>query len=150
MSAVTPIERRRIRLRNDHTTMEHIRTPWLSWRALAGTAPHVEQYEINLRLRTIIGPGPKYRDNHTIRVTLGPDYPFTTAPLVQMSTQPPPFHPNWFSSGRWCYGQWLVYESLGAHVIRMIQTLQYDAEITNEASPANGEARAWYVANRNR
>ena len=41
-----------------------------------------------------------------------------------------------------------MYEKLGEHVIRMIQTLQYNDEITNEKSLANGEAGSWYVANR--
>jgi len=150
MSITSPTERRRIRLRNDYASMENVRTSWLSWKPLAGNPPYVEQYELDLRLKTITGPGPQYRDRHVIRVTLGPDYPVTAAPLVQMVTTPPPFHPNWFSSGRWCYGTWLVYESLGAHVVRMIQTLQYNEDITNESSAANGEARSWYLANRSR
>ena len=148
--AVGPVEARRIRLKNDHEAMENIRTPWLSWRATRGTPPHVEQYEIEIRLKTIIDSRPSYRDQHVVRVTLGPDYPLTAAPLTEMLTRPAPFHPNWWTSGRWCYGTWLVYESLGAHVVRMIQTLQYNEEITNPASPANAEAKTWYLANRNR
>jgi len=34
-------------------------------------------------------------------------------------------------------------------MIRMIRTLQYDMEITNEHSPANEEARNWYLRMRN-
>jgi hypothetical protein len=68
---------------------------------------------------------------------------------VQMVTSPPPYHPNWFNAGRWCYGTWIVSEGLGSHVIRMIQTLQFDPEITNEGSPANASARDWYVAKKN-
>lgn len=147
MSNVTPSERRKIRLRNDFATMENIRTPWLSWVALRGTPPFVEQYELKLRLRTIIGPRPTYRDTHVIHVSLSPEYPAKAAPLIQMVSDPPPFHPNWFSTGRWCYGTWLVYESLGQHVVRMIQTLQYNKEITNETSLANGEAGRWYMSN---
>src|ERR1700688_2563632 len=132
MATVTPVEQRQIRLRNDYATMENIRTPWLNWKALKGTVPLVEEYEIDLRLRTIIDSRPTYRDRHVIRVTLGPSYPLTSAPWVQMITRPPPFHPNWFTSGQWCFGTWLYSESLGAHVIRMIQTLQFDEHITNE------------------
>src|SRR5262245_64989040 len=100
MSSTSPIERRRIRLRNDYSSMENIRTSWLSWKALTGIPPFVEQYELDIQLRTIIGPNPQYRDRHVVQVTLGPDYPVTAAPVVQMITTPPPFHPNWFSSGR--------------------------------------------------
>jgi ubiquitin-protein ligase len=130
--------------------MENIRRPWLSWKAIGGVEPFVEQYEIALRLRTIIGPTPDYRDDHVIRVSLGPDYPILSAPRVQMLTRPPPFHPNWWPSGQWCYGTWWVYESLGAHIVRMIQTLQYDPEITQGADRANGKASDWYNANRSR
>jgi len=151
MTTITPLEQRRIRLGNDYGTMENIRRPWLKWRPLRGAPPFVEQYELELQLRTIVSSKPAYRDNHVIQITLGADYPVSSAPIVQMITKPFAFHPNWFpSSGRWCYGTWLVYESLGAHVVRMIQTLQYNEDITNEHSAANGEARAWYLANRSR
>lgn len=148
--ALTPIEARKIRLRNDHTTMENIRTPWLTWTALKGEPPFVEKYEIQLKLKTIVGIAPDYRTDHVINVTLPSDYPITSAPLIEMQTKPAPFHPNWWTSGRWCYGTWLVYESLGAHVVRMIQTLQYNEDITNPESPANSVARKWYLANKDK
>ena len=148
--ALTPTEARQIRLRNDYATMENIRTPWLTWTVTSGTAPYAEQYEIELRLKTYIDAQANTRNLHTIRVTLGPDYPINAAPLIEMTNKPGPFHPNWWTSGRWCYGTWLVYESLGAHVVRMIQTLQYNEDITNAASPANSPARAWYLKNRDK
>jgi hypothetical protein len=148
MADARPHEVRRTRLRNDYATMENIRRPWLNWKAIAGTPPFVEQYELALRLRTIIGPAPDYKDDHTIRVTLGPDYPIQSPPSVQMLSRPLPFHPNWWPSGMWCYGTWWVYESLGAHIVRMIQTLQFDPEITQGGHRANGQAADWYNANR--
>jgi ubiquitin-protein ligase len=144
----SPVELRQTRLRNDYATMENIRRPCLSWKSIAGEAPFVEQYEITLRLRTIIGPTPDYRDDHIIRVTLGPDYPINAPPSVQMLTRPLPFHPNWWPSGKWDCGRWLIYETLGAHVIRMVQSLQYIRDHTYEHCPSNHEASRWYVTNR--
>ena len=66
-----------------------------------------------------------------------------------MLDEPFVYHPNWFKNGRWCYGTWEMSEGLGRHMIRMIRTLQYDMEITNEHSPANEEARNWYLRMRN-
>ena len=40
----------------------------------------------------------------------------------------------------------MMSEALGDHVIRMIKTLQFDLDITNENSPANNEANAWYIS----
>lgn len=40
-------------------------------------------------------------------------------------------------------------ESLGAFVIRMVKSLQFDPDVTNELSPSNAEAKAWYAANKN-
>jgi ubiquitin-protein ligase len=149
MHAVSPAQQRQIRLRNDFKTMESIRRPWLQWKSLRGAEPAVEKYEITLRLRTIVGPAPTYRDQHVLHLEVSPDHP-RHAPTIYMITRPQPYHVNWFADGRWCYGSWLVYESLGAHVIRMIQTLQFNGEITNARSPANSAAGTWYVANLNR
>jgi ubiquitin-protein ligase len=127
--------------------MENIRRPWLTWRIVSGAAPFVEEYELQLQLRTIIGPKPEYRDKHVIRVSLGTDYPIGK-PVLKMLTRPPPFHPNWWRTGLWCSGKWHVYESIGAHIVRMIQTLQYDSEITQDEDSANLAARNWYRARR--
>jgi hypothetical protein len=145
----SPIELKQIRLRNDYATMENIRRPWLSWKVIAGTVPFVEQYEIALRLRAIIGPKPEYREDHIVQAILGPDYPISQ-PTVKMLTRPLPFHPTWWPSGLWCSGDWFTHESLGAHIVRMIQTLQYDPEITQGTHRANGQAADWYNANRTR
>ena len=59
-------------------------------------------------------------------------------PKTVMVSAPQPFHPNWFTSKNWCFGTWSMSEALGDHVIRMVKTLQFDLDITNEHSPANG------------
>ncbi len=145
----TPQERRNIRLKNDYAEMVNIKSDIVSWRVTAGTPPYVEGYELTVNIRTITGSRPDYRNQHILQVTLSPNYPFS-APLTVMSSIPPPYHPNWYRDGRWCYGSWDIAEGLGHHIIRMIRTLQFDADITNPNSPANGEASHWYTSNRGR
>lgn len=142
----TPQEIRRIRLENDYKEMRNIQGSIISFEA-EGTPP--DKYILTVKVRTIIGPGPVYRDEHQLQVTLPSDYP-ASAPEIVMLTKPQPYHPNWFESGRrWCYGTWDMAEGLGHHIVRMIRTLQYDTEITNEKSPANAHANEWYIKNRN-
>ena len=145
----TPQEQRNIRLKNDYTEMSNIRGPIVQWRALRGTPPYVEEYELTVKVRTILSARLEYRDTHTIRLTLPPTYPFS-APEAVMVTRPQPFHPNWFTTGRWCYGTWEISEGLGHFVVRLLRTLQFDDEITNPNSPANRDANTWYLANRTR
>lgn len=144
----SPAEQRRIRLKNDYQTMVNMKRPWLDWRVVSGEEPYVEEYEITVKLKTIVGPGPNYASNHKISVSLPSTYPHSSAPQIKYLGSPKPFHPNWWTDGRWCYGSWLIHESLGQHVKRMLQTLQYDMQITNEDSPANSEAKTWYLSKR--
>jgi ubiquitin-protein ligase len=143
---MTPQEMRNQRLKNDHSEMINLRGELISWRILRGAAPFVEEYELTVHVRTIIGDQPSYRDSHQIRLSLPNGYPVAPPEIVMLS-RPAPFHPNWWESGKWCYGTWTG-ESLGRHVIRMIRTLQYDPEITNENSPANRTANNWYQGSR--
>lgn len=146
----TPQEQRRLRLRHDFNEMQNIQGSIVSWTPVRGTPPFVEEYRLEVNIHTVIGPGPIYRDVHIIKVTLPSTYPLTSAPETVMETHPIPYHPNWFLSGRWCYGYWDIAEGLGHHVVRMLRTLQYDKEITNPLSPANREANTWYLENLNR
>ena len=148
----TPQEIRQIRLKNDYKQMCNIQGSVISWEATKGTPPYVEEYRVTIHVRTIIGinsnGSPQYRNQSVVTVTLPPNYP-TGHPTITMITSPQPFHPNWFTHKVWCYGSWNVAEALGDHVIRMVKTLQFDPEITNENSPANGAATTWYVARKN-
>ena len=148
----TPQDIRRIRLGNDYKQMQRLQGDVISWRALKGEAPYIEEYEITANVCTIEGIGadgnPKYRNSSTVILTLPADYP-RVAPKVVMQTRPKPFHPNWFPQMSWCYGTWFPSEALGDHVIRMVKTLQFDPDITNENSPADTDANAWYMRNLN-
>lgn len=144
----TPQEIRRIRLANDYKQMCNIKGNIISWVPTKGTAPYIEEYKITVNVRTITGVRddvPQYRESSVVTVTLPPDYPMKPPKTVMVSS-PQPFHPNWFTSKNWCFGTWVMSEALGDHVIRMIKTLQFDLDITNENSPANSEANSWYIS----
>lgn len=139
----TPQEQRRLRLKNDYQQMERIRSERIDWEPSSGSPPHVEAYRLDVEVPTIVGPGPDYRSSHEITVELPSTYPRNN-PDITMLTEPPPYHPNWYSSGRWCYGNWQMIEGLGQHVVRMLRTLLFDPSITRPNSPANAEAARWY------
>jgi ubiquitin-protein ligase len=142
---VTPQEQRKIRLKNDYAEMQNIKGNIIQWKSIQGEAPYIEAYKLVVKIQTITGSQPNYRNEHTIYLQLPEGYP-RVPPQINMRTTPPPFHPNWYANGNWCYGTWDLSEGLGHHVIRMIRTLQFDPEITNPNSPANREAKEWYLA----
>jgi ubiquitin-protein ligase len=148
--AADPFAQRRIRLSNDYQTMVNISRDWLKWTVLSGNPPFVEAYELDVKLKTITSQRPEYATKHKIKVELPPGYPASSAPNIVYLGPNRPYHPNWFTSGKWCWGEWHYNESLGQHVVRMLQTLQYDPMITNPKSPANKEASDWYLANSSR
>jgi hypothetical protein len=147
---MTPQEIRKTRLQSDYREMCNIRGPLIDWEVMRGTPPYVEAYRLTVNVRSIIGPGPNYRDRHVIDLEIPPDYPLSpqSAPVANMVTDPGVFHPNWWPHKLWCYGIWELWEGLGQYVLRMIRTLQYDPDITNENSAANHEAADWYVAHK--
>jgi ubiquitin-protein ligase len=140
----TPREQRLIRLANDYQEMVNLRGPIVSWNVRQGQPPHVEAYELTVSILSIIGPTPRFREQHQILITLPATYPHQSAPHVAMLSRPVVFHPNWWANGGWCYGTWDVAEGLGHHVVRMLRTLQFNRDITHPGSPANQEAAAWY------
>ena len=133
------------RIENDYKEMLNIRGTIIAWEPVRGTAPRIEEYTVSIKLRTIVGPLPIYRDEHVVRIELPPGYPFKTAPVARMTSTPPPFHPNWHPDGLWCFGIWVPSEGLGHYVVRMLRTLQFDREITNEESSTDPARKAWYV-----
>jgi ubiquitin-protein ligase len=142
----TPLERRYIRLSNDYKQMVNLRSQGniITWTPLKGTEPYIEAYAVTVRVRSLIRGGAQSRNEHVVTVDLPADYP-TAPPRIVMTSTPPVFHPNWFPSAQWCFGSWTPAESLGHHIVRMVQTLQYDPDITNPKSPANKEANDWYL-----
>lgn len=145
----TPQDRRKLRLQSDYREMENIKGRMVNWEVISGSPPFVEKYKLIVNVHTIISPQPQYRDTHMLELTLPPDYP-VSAPQIKMLDSPKPYHPNWFTDHRWCYGTWDISEGLGHHVVRMIRTLQFDLEITNPNSPADRDANNWFTSNLNR
>lgn len=136
------------RLKNDYIQMCNIRGNIIQWEAVEGTPPFVVEYNLVVNVRTIIGERPNYTSTVYLKLELPVTYPIS-APSITVLKGVKPFHPNWYREGRWCYGTWHVNEGLGEFVIRMVKTLQYDSDITNERSAANSDANEWYLQKRN-
>jgi len=141
----TPQEIRKIRIENDYVEMKNIKGNVIDWKVVKGSIPCVEAYELTINIKTIVGALPSYRSEHNLLLELPEDYP-NVPPLINMRTNPQPYHPNWYTNGNWCYGTWVKSESLGHFVVRMVRTLQFDLDITNPDSPANREAKDWFVS----
>ena len=136
----------RTRLENDYKEMRRIaNSPMVSWVAEKGKAPYVEQYLLTIKVRTYSGPG-KIMEQCKVRISLPTDYP-KVAPNTEMIGTVV-YHPNWWENGRWCCGTYKMTESLGNYVVRLIQTLQFDPVVTNPSSPANRDAKDWYLKNK--
>jgi ubiquitin-protein ligase len=140
----TPIELRRIRLENDYASMKRVRCSAITWTPLKGKPPYVEDYRLTIKVNAITAPKPRYRKKHYVRLTLPPTYP-SSPPLVSMMSTPAPYHPNWYTNGVWCFGEWLSHESLGEFVVRMVKSLQYQPGFTSAGCAANSDALEWYA-----
>lgn len=147
----TPQEQRQIRLANDYKEMLNIRGEIINWRPLKGEPPHIEEYELTIKIKTIVSSQPEYRNQHNLKLVLSEKYP-NVAPQIYMLTSPPPFHPNWYTSGLYCSGSgWDISEGLGDHVNRMIRTLQFElGHHVNPNSAANRVANDWFLANQDK
>lgn len=145
---MTPQEQRKIRLKNDYQQMLNMKGSVLQWTIVKGEAPFVEEYKLVINLKSIISDSQRYREKHEVKVSLPNNYPFSP-PMVKM-LNPPPYHPNWYRDGKWCYGNWQISESLGDHIYRMMRTIQFDPEVTNPNSPANGNASGWWKSKINK
>lgn len=141
---------RRARLASDYWELKSMEGAVLTVRPLSGTPPYVDEYELTVRVRSIVAPSPTYRSMHVIRLSLPAGYPTSDFPRVVMVTKPYPYHTNWFRSGSWCYGSGSHHtEGLGNFVVRMMQTLQFDPHLIDVTSAANLEAANWYTQHKN-
>lgn len=142
-------ETRKGRLSHDYRELMSMQGPVLSVRPLSGRPPYVDEYELTIRLRSIVGPEPTYRGVHVVRISLPAGYPNADFPRAVMVTRPYPFHTNWFSSGSWCYGSSSHNtEGLGNFVVRLMQSLQFDPNLIDTTSAANSAAANWYIQNK--
>lgn len=139
-------ELHKTRIKNDYNEMINIaKSPMVSWVATKGTAPYVEEYLITINVRTYSGPG-TIMNQCKVRISLPANYP-QVAPNTTMEGTVV-YHPNWWENGKWCCGTYKMTESLGNYVVRLLQTLQFDPIVTNPNSPANHDAKNWYLNNK--
>ncbi len=143
---MTRQELHKTRLASDYRDMCSIKSPVFSWEAVRGEPPYVEEYRWHIRVHTYADRD-KPIDSCTGRTILPPEYP-TLAPETRMEGTLV-YHPNWFSNGRYCCGIYQSTESLVNYLSRMINSLQFDPYVTNPKSPANPEAKDWYLRHKN-
>ena len=152
---IDPRSRRR-RLVNDYQDMLRIRGSVISFEAFSPPAP--EQYTIDFRLRSVMSlraGQPVYSapgHTHRIKLDLTNRYPAVLTNENVHFLTPPIFHPNVFydpaAAGRVCIGGFRPSESLARFVLRLAKMIQFDPAYINEDSPANVDAKSWYVHNR--
>lgn len=117
-----------------------------------GSQPY-ERYRVTFHLRTIISPAPMFRDKTVCVLTIPPGYPEVAPKIaVDESSMPPPWHPNWYRSGTWCFGSWDRQESLASYLYRCAKTIQFDPEYTGATydQAANKEAVVFWNENRSK
>lgn len=141
-------KQKRLRLENEYEAMEALqkRCDWLRWDVAAGNAPHVTEYRLTVQVPTVIDAHFKMRDSHEITVALPSTFP-DSAPNIVMTSRPEPYHPNWWSDGRWCFGgpsSWDPETDLVDHILRMVRTLKFDLEVSNPQSATDNEKARWY------
>lgn len=117
-----------------------------------GNAPY-EKYRVTFNLRTVIGLAPIYREKTVCLLTIPSGYPEIAPKIaVEEGSMPPPWHPNWYRGGTWCFGYWAREESLVNYIYRCAKTIQFDAEFTDAKydAAANKEAVAFWNANKDK
>lgn len=142
------------RLMSDYREMLKIQhRPFLSWIATKGNPPCAEEYLLTVRVRTYVLTAQSSRyvvgavDRCAVLVSLWDSYP-DTAPYIRMLSQPPVFHPDWYSKGTYCSSMpWRPDISLKDWIMRMIGTLRYDPALMDTVTPANYKALDWYLKN---
>lgn len=132
------------RMAFDFQELEALKGPELDWTIQRGHPDQVWEYEMTITIPSYIDTNFSIRNTHVVRLGIPPSYPIDY-PIAIMISDPIIFHPNWFEGGRWCPGLWTPTESLGQFVQRMMRTIRFDPEITNETSPANRKANSWYI-----
>ena len=143
------------RLKADYRAMLEIQNrPYLTWIVTKGELPYAEEYLLTVRLCTYVLSAERGRylvstvPACTVLVTLRDSYP-AVAPYIRMLTQPPVFHPDWYSKGTYCASApWSPALSLKDFVLRMLATLRWEPDVMNTQTPANYKALEWYLRRR--
>jgi len=85
----SPQTLRRLRLSNDYAYMCAIKGNVISWVALKGAPPFIEEYGVTINVKTVIGldesSQPIFRDKQTVVVTLPAEYPSRSPRFIMTS-----------------------------------------------------------------
>lgn len=121
------------------------------WSVAPGqTAPEVRSYLVTYTnpcpVKTVLGV--VNQDQITVRFDLGPNYP-NDCPAATIVEGETPFLPNVYPSGNFCFGDlyksnyflWQWFNVVG-------RVLAGDPLYTNPGSPANDDARTYYLNHR--
>ena len=148
------VESRNERLAREYREMLKIQDrPYLNWIPIKGEIPYVEEYLLNVRLRSYVLTAEDGRylvgvqNRWTIKVSLRGSYPHV-APYIRMLNIPPVFHPFWYSKGTYCApDQWRSETPLKDHILKMLASLKYDPDAIMTDTPANYKALEWAKKN---
>lgn len=140
----------RSRQASDYHELMSMRGSVLDVVPISGTPPYVEEYELTIKVRSIVGPEPTYRSVHKVHLSWPIGHPLCNAPKAVMISKPYTFHPNWFKNGAWSYGSGdICSKGVRNFVVFLIQSLQFDENLIDLGSVSNLDAANWYREHKN-
>lgn len=119
----------------------------------AFTPPVPERFVFRFRIKSVMGVdgnSPRYSSPNHVHVVefIAPSYyPERVSPSDIRFTSPPIFHPNVYTDGRICIGDYVPTESLGRFILRIARMIKFEPAFINSGSAANSSAVSWYNAN---
>lgn len=142
---MTPEELRRNCLKKEYEKMLPLNDSGIiSWDAVKGTAPYVEKYLVTAKVSGL-DENKRIKGRWQFFVELGEHYPYSS-PRIYLKDQHS-WNPNVYSSGSICvFGKtYSAAQSLAEIVILAVKILAYKTDKIGVSSPANREARDWYL-----
>lgn len=138
-----------LRLQNEYKAMCAFPVNSLfSWKLSPGQKPPlVHSYRVTYHVKTMIRENGDLKPQNTtvVEITM-PDSP-GAAPNARIVGGAIPFHPNIYTSGKFCLGDmWAKEPILWKLVINIGRVLAFDPARTNTSSPANPEANTSWKA----
>jgi ubiquitin-protein ligase len=138
------------RLQNDYSRLQQLagRSPFIHILGIQGSPPTEYTLQFTCRgIERLNGAQPVYREDHRVRIVLGPQYPLEK-PGLQWLT--PIYHPNIYN-GAVCIGS--GWSSGGRYlddlVIYLMQMVRYDGQgLTFTRDAFNTAAYDWAMQNR--
>lgn len=140
----------RTRQASDYYELMSMRGSVLDVVPISGKPPYVEEYELTIKVRSIVGPEPTYRSVHKVHLSWPMGHPLCNSPKAVMISKPYTFHPNWFKNGAWSYGSGdICAQGIRNFVVHLIQSLQFDENLIDLGSVSNLDAAIWYSEHKN-